>query len=212
MCYLTTIPVMFLVPISLSASLLTDWALGSQAQGEWTGAGAGAESGARSRDPVGGMLLLGNRLIYFLMGPSREADMSQLELYVKLILHLLKAVKLLKIHLLHISVKLQGSKSCYFFVSKIVKGGIRFHLVCWKYLSASGHWSICIMCYEGRSQLLSSQQTSPISGNCYCFIIVGNWFSQFSEIGVNKSTTIQNIQRNSTQCWDDWKMSDHNEV
>ena len=44
------------------------------------------------------------------------------------------------------------------------------------------------MCYEGSSQLLSSQQTSPISGNCYCFIIVGNWFSQFSEIGVNKST------------------------
>ena len=34
---------MFLVPISLSASLLTDWALGSQAQGEWTGAGAGAD-------------------------------------------------------------------------------------------------------------------------------------------------------------------------
>ena len=82
MCYLT-IPVMFLVPISLSASLLTDWALGSQAQGEWTGTGAGAEPGARSRDRVGGMLLLGNRLIYFLMGPSREADMSQLELYVK---------------------------------------------------------------------------------------------------------------------------------
>ena len=76
---------MFLVPISLSASLLTDWALGSQAQGEWTGtgAGAGAEPGARSRDRVGGMLLLGNRLIYFLMGQSREADMSQLELCVK---------------------------------------------------------------------------------------------------------------------------------
>lgn len=55
------------------------------------------------------------------------------------------------------------------------------------------------MCYEGRSQLLSSQQTSPISGNCYCFIIVGNWFSQFSEIGVNKSTDRNgNMQRNST--------------
>ena len=52
------------------------WALGSQAQGEWTGAGskagAGTEPGARSRDGVGGMLLLGNRLIYFLMGARRE--------------------------------------------------------------------------------------------------------------------------------------------
>ena len=108
--YLTAIPVMFLVPISLSASLLTDWALGSQAQGEWTGAGAGAEPGARSRDRVGGMLLLGNRLIYFLMGPSREADMSQLELYVKF--YICWKLKLLKIHLLHISVKIQSSKSC----------------------------------------------------------------------------------------------------
>ena len=52
------------------------WALRSQAQGEWTGAGsqagAGTEPGASSRDRVGGMLLLGNRLIYFLMRARRE--------------------------------------------------------------------------------------------------------------------------------------------
>ena len=62
------------------------WALRSQAQGEWTGAGteagAGTEPGTSSRDRVGGMLLLGNRLIYFLMRArrEREADMSQLGL------------------------------------------------------------------------------------------------------------------------------------
>ena len=63
--------------LSLSAGdyrLLLSWLTGSRSRlpgSGWMDRGR-AEPGARSRDPVGGMLLLGNRLIYFLMGASRE--------------------------------------------------------------------------------------------------------------------------------------------